>query len=78
MKKFTLKTLAEFDGTNGKPAYIAVKGKVYDVTKYFAHGSHHGAKAGVDMTEQMTGGAHPHGDAVLANLEPVGILVDEK
>ena len=30
------------------------------------------------MTEQMTGGAHPHGDEVLAKLEPVGILVDEK
>lgn len=78
MKEFTLKTLAEYNGEDGKPAYIAVKGKVYDVTKFFAHGAHHGIKAGQDLTEAMAGGAHPHGDDALAHMEPVGILVDEK
>lgn len=32
LKEFTLEELANFDGTNGKPAYVAVNGIVYDVT----------------------------------------------
>lgn len=31
-KTFTTTELAEFDGRNGHPAYVAVKGVVYDVS----------------------------------------------
>ena len=31
-KTFTTTELAEFDGRNGHPAYVAVKGIVYDVS----------------------------------------------
>ncbi|WP_406676792.1 cytochrome b5 domain-containing protein [Neomoorella carbonis] len=32
LKEFTLEELAQYDGSNGKPAYVAVNGLVYDVT----------------------------------------------
>ena len=31
-KTFTLAQLAQYDGQNGQPAYVAVDGVVYDVT----------------------------------------------
>ena len=33
MKEFTLEELAEFDGREGRPAYVAYDGMVYDVTE---------------------------------------------
>lgn len=35
MKKFTREELAQYDGKNGNPAYVAYKGKVYDVSVSF-------------------------------------------
>ncbi len=32
MRKFTREELKKYDGKNGRPAYIAYKGKVYDVS----------------------------------------------
>lgn len=53
-KIFTLKTLAQYNGKNGRPAYVAVKGVVYDVTKVpaWANGMHYcrQAIAGKDLT----------------------------
>jgi len=34
-KKFTLNELKQYDGRDGRSAYIAYKGKVYDVTESF-------------------------------------------
>jgi predicted heme/steroid binding protein len=34
-RKFTLEELKQYDGRDGRPAYIAYKGKVYDVTDSF-------------------------------------------
>lgn len=75
-KTFTLAELKNFDGQDGKPAYIAVSGVVYDVTdvKAWSGASHHGFKAGNDVTAGL---AHsPHGDRVLAKLPVVGKLAD--
>jgi len=43
-KTFTTTELAEFDGRNGHPAYVAVKGVVYDVSNVpqWKGGKHHG------------------------------------
>eukprot|EP00834_Sanchytrium_tribonematis_P002686 NODE_88_length_21789_cov_0.534440.p13 type:complete len:217 gc:universal NODE_88_length_21789_cov_0.534440:7610-6960(-) len=32
LRQFTIEELAAFDGTNDKPIYLAIKGKVYDVS----------------------------------------------
>ena len=44
MKKFTLEELAKFDGKEGRPAYVAYKGKVYDVSEswMWEDGDHQG------------------------------------
>ena len=31
-KNFTIRELKEFNGRDGKPTYVAFKGKVYDVS----------------------------------------------
>lgn len=75
---FTLETLAQFDGQNGNKAYIAVDGKVYDVSRIGAWegGVHNGIVAGTDASEFIN--QAPHGTSVLKNLRVVGTLrVDE-
>ena len=75
-KIFTLDELKNYDGKEGRKAYIAVDGVVYDVTNVAAwkDGAHHGNKAGNDVTAGL--GHSPHGERVLKKLEVVGKLVD--
>ncbi len=71
----TLEQLKRFDGTGGKPAYVAFKGKVYDVSGsvLWADGDHQGQHtAGRDLTEEMSGA--PHDDDVLEMYPVVGEL----
>ena len=35
MKEFSKEELARYDGKNGRPAYVAYKGKVYDLSDSF-------------------------------------------
>ncbi|MHC1742661.1 MAG: cytochrome b5 domain-containing protein [Syntrophobacteraceae bacterium] len=75
MKEFDLKTLAEFDGADGKPIYVAVGGKVYDVTrsrlwKDGAHQKRH--HAGEDLTEDLEDA--PHEPDVLLRFPQVGVI----
>ena len=75
-RKFTLKELDEYDGKGGKPAYIAYKGKVYDVSEssLWLDGDHLGMhQAGKDLTEDME--LAPHGDEVLERAKLIGVLV---
>lgn len=75
-KKFTLEELKSYDGKNGRPAYIAYKGKVYDVTDdpLWIDGDHLGEhKAGADLTEELI--QAPHGEDELAMVKLIGILV---
>ncbi len=75
-RKFTLEELKQYDGREGRPAYIAYKGKVYDVTNDYlwTGGDHQGEHtAGKDLTEEMK--LAPHGEETLERIKQVGILV---
>jgi predicted heme/steroid binding protein len=74
-KQFTIEELKEYNGKNGKPAYIAYKGKVYDVTDDYLwiDGEHQGEhSAGTDLTEKML--LAPHMEDVLDRVKFVGTL----
>lgn len=75
-KKFTLEELKQFDGRDGRPAYVAFKGKVYDVSDSFlwAGGDHQGQhEAGKDITDEIK--YAPHSEEVLERVKKVGVLV---
>lgn len=73
---FTKEQLATFDGMDGRKAYVAIDGIVYDVTdaKGWQKRVHHGNKAGQDVTAGL--GRSPHGPRVLEKLPVVGKLQD--
>jgi predicted heme/steroid binding protein len=69
----TLAELATFDGQNGRLAYVAVDGLVYDVTGVPAwNGGHQGLQPGADLTSAIE--RSPHGRSVLRGLRVVGKL----
>ena len=72
----TLEQLAAFDGTNGKPAYIAVDGVIYDVTNSapWKNGKHNGYTAGKDLTAEIKGKS-PHGVKNLERVPAIGRIV---
>ncbi|WP_066496875.1 cytochrome b5 domain-containing protein [Abyssisolibacter fermentans] len=73
-RKFTLKELAENDGSNGKPAYVAINGIVYDVSTEitWGGGTHFGLYAGNDLTEELKS-CHEM-QMIIKKLTQVGIL----
>jgi predicted heme/steroid binding protein len=71
---FTLEELSQYNGSNNNPAYMAVDGVVYDVSKIpvWAGGSHFGIRAGTDGTQDYR---QCHGaTGVVERLPKVGIL----
>ncbi len=75
MRIFTVKDLAKYNGKNGKPAYVAYKGNVYDVTNSFLwkDGRHQVLhNAGADLTAAIE--QAPHSGDVLAKFPVVGVL----
>ena len=76
LKKFSLNELSQFDGKNGKAAYIGYSGKVYDVTDSieWAEGDHLGHTAGQDLTDSMQ--IAPHGSEILERMKVVGVLLN--
>lgn len=73
-KLFTSEELAHYDGSGGKPAYVAVGGVVYDVSlaPAWGGGTHFSLYAGRDLTMQF---AHCHGKMeILSKLPVVGIF----
>jgi predicted heme/steroid binding protein/uncharacterized membrane protein len=77
--EFDRESLSKHDGKEGREAFVAVDGKVYDVTgnrlwKKGAHMNRH--QAGMDLTEAIA--ASPHGKDVLAKIQEKGTLAKEK
>ncbi len=71
----TLKELADFNGQHGTPAYVAVSGVIYDVSrsKHWENGNHEGAhQAGQDLTEALK--TAPHVRSVIERFPVVGQL----
>ncbi len=75
-QNLTLEELRQFDGKEGRPAYIAYDGKIYDVTgsKLWRGGSHARKHlAGFDLTDALR--KAPHGEEKITSMPPVGRLV---
>ena len=75
LRKFTNKEVEEYNGKNGKPAYIAYQGKVYDISQsdFWLDGEHMGMhQAGRDLTEEIE--LAPHREEVFERVKLVGEL----
>lgn len=75
MREFTLDDLKEFDGRDGKPAYVAYDGTVYDVSdsSMWEDGDHMGSHAaGEDLTAAHDDAPH---DVHIVDFPVVGTLV---
>jgi predicted heme/steroid binding protein len=74
-REFTVEELAAFDGANGRPAYAAVNGIVYDVSREatWGGGTHFGLYAGKDLTAQFMG-CHQGMLQILSKLPQIGSL----
>ncbi|GGF18612.1 hypothetical protein GCM10010954_16740 [Halobacillus andaensis] len=75
-RTFTIEELATFDGKNGRPAYVAVNGIVYDVTnnRAWAAATHFGLTSGKDYTNEFAS-CHAGQQSILATMPIVGRLV---
>ena len=68
---FTLDELRKYDGENGNPSYIAIKGIIYDISSValLRNGKHHGVTGGKDVTNIF-----PHDINILKRVKVVGRL----
>lgn len=77
--ELTLAELAGFDGAEGRPAYVAFKGKIYDVSRntLWPEGSHMKRhQAGVDLTASLS--QAPHGADKILAMPEIGHLSMDK
>jgi len=77
--RLTIEELSYFDGKENRPAYIAYREKIYDVSssKFWKEGSHMVKHlAGNDLTDFL--GAAPHGEEKVFQMPPIGELVSSK
>ena len=73
----TREELRQFDGREGRKAYVAVNGTIYDfsTSKMWSNGDHQGAhQAGRDLTDELK--MAPHVRAVIERFPVVGTLAE--
>jgi predicted heme/steroid binding protein len=79
MLQLTRDELLKYNGKNGMPIYVAVQGKVYDVTKspLWEDGEHQGMHScGRDLSNDFKDA--PHEMEVFASFPQVGELIEKK
>ncbi|MBN1576275.1 MAG: hypothetical protein JW913_06985 [Chitinispirillaceae bacterium] len=77
LRSLTIEELAGYNGADGKAAYVAIDGVIYDVSpiKAWRKGKHKGRHiAGTELGDAIRKKS-PHGLKVLKNLKVVGKLV---
>lgn len=75
-KDLTPDELSQFDGKEGRPAYFAYSGKIYDATgrRLWKGGNHVGKHlAGFDLTDALK--LAPHGEDKVVSLPVAGTLI---
>jgi predicted heme/steroid binding protein len=78
-EEMTMETLQQFDGKDGRAAYFAYNGEVFDATNshLWKNGSHMGRhQAGSDLTEVLS--QAPHGEDLVLELPKVGKLAPDE
>ncbi|MGD8470689.1 MAG: cytochrome b5 domain-containing protein, partial [Desulfobacteraceae bacterium] len=78
MQEFDIAELEKYDGSDGRPVYVAYKGKVYDISgsKLWRNGIHMKRHhAGRNLTTDIQGA--PHEPDVLERFPQVGTLKKE-
>ncbi len=78
LRKFTKEELARYNGCDNISAFIAYKGKIYDVSSSFLwqNGRHQVMHvAGNDLTKDLA--QAPHGSDLLDRFPVVGMLVED-
>ncbi len=75
-RTFTLEELSYYNGAGDRPAYVAVNGVVYDLSRRigWAGGTHFGLYSGNDLTSEFTT-CHRGLESILEQLPVAGILV---
>ena len=77
LRQFTTEELSHYDGSKGRPAYVAVNGIVYDVSleATWGGGTHFSLYSGQDLSSQFAA-CHGGRTETLRNLPQVGLLID--
>lgn len=79
MKEFNREELAQNSGKEGQSTHVAVKGKVYDVSKsrLWKNGLHMNRhEAGQDLSDDLK--AAPHGEEVLEKFTHIGTITSDE
>ncbi|MFH0818586.1 MAG: cytochrome b5 domain-containing protein [Patescibacteria group bacterium] len=71
IQTFTLSDLAKYNGQNNMPAYVAVDGDVYDLSRTFQSGRHYSHLAGTELTNAFYS---YHAKQVLSKYPVIGRL----
>jgi membrane-associated progesterone receptor component len=75
LRDFTVAQLREFDGKNGKPIYIALRGEVYDVSsakEFYGEGCGYNCFAGREASRAMAKLSFEEEDLASSNISDLG------